>query len=528
MQPTTSLNRRSTLLALAGVALVLFLVSLDQTVVGSAMPKVIAELNGFSLYAWVSTVYLLAETVVLPIVGKLGDMYGRKWITVLGVGLFVGASAFCGMATSMLWLIIGRGLQGLGGGVILATAFTLVADIFPDVRDRARYQGLLFAVFTLSSVIGPTLGGWIADSLGWRWIFYINLPLGLFSLVVLPRLLPQSPRQANARIDYWGALTVTLAVSSLLLALELASNGYGWASLPVISGLVVALITFGLFIWIEQRVSDPIIPLTLFRNRTFVATSSVLFLFGAAMFGVTLYVPLFLQAVLGLSASQSGVALLPMSIVTTVVGIVVGQLVARMGSLRPFLLGGIVIMVVGVGLLATVQATTSMWAITGYMFIIGLGMGAIFPVTTLIVQSAIEPQLLGVATSATQFIRSIGSTMGTALIGTLVTSSYVTQLDAQAPQGVPTQAVDALHSPNALVSSDALQSLNSMLAELPNSNALMEQLLSVARVALTGAIQQGFLLIFGAVLAALVCSLFVARLQLADSTGGTQSVATAH
>jgi MFS family permease len=246
------------------------------------------------------------------------------------------------------------------------------------------------------------------------------------------------------------------------------------------------------------------------------------------MFGVTLYVPLFLQAVLGLSASQSGVALLPMSIVTTVVGIVVGQLVARMGSLRPFLLGGIVIMVVGVGLLATVQATTSMWAITGYMFIIGLGMGAIFPVTTLIVQSAIEPQLLGVATSATQFIRSIGSTMGTALIGTLVTSSYVTQLDAQAPQGVPTQAVDALHSPNALVSSDALQSLNSMLAELPNSNALMEQLLSVARVALTGAIQQGFLLIFGAVLAALVCSLFVARLQLADSTGGTQSVATAH
>jgi MFS family permease len=245
---THSSPRRQTVLAMLGLALVLFLVSLDQTVVGTAMPKVIAELNGFALYAWVATAYLLAETVVLPIVGKLGDIYGRKWITVAGVAVFVGASAFCGAATNMPWLIVGRGIQGLGGGMILSTVFTLVADIFPDLRDRARYQGLLFSVFALSSVVGPILGGWITDTLGWRWVFYVNLPLGLLSLVVLPRVLPQSPRQAGARIDYLGSLTITISVVALLLALKWAGAGHGWSSPVVVGGLLIAALAFVLFV----------------------------------------------------------------------------------------------------------------------------------------------------------------------------------------------------------------------------------------------------------------------------------------
>src|SRR5947209_15108872 len=225
----TNTRGRAKLLALAGLALVLFLVSLDGTVVGTAMPRIIAELNGFALYAWVTTAYLLAQTAVIPLVGKLGDIYGRKWLAVGGVALFVGASALCGLAGSMLWLIVFRGVQGLGGGMLFASVFALIADIFPDATVRARYQGLLFTVFSLSSLVGPVLGGWITDTVGWRWVFYVNLPPGLLALATLPLVLPQGERRAGARIDYWGALTSVVAIVGLLLALEFAGTGEGWS-----------------------------------------------------------------------------------------------------------------------------------------------------------------------------------------------------------------------------------------------------------------------------------------------------------
>src|SRR5690348_10148868 len=199
-------GRRETVLAMAGLALVLFLVSLDGTVVGTAMPRIIADLNGFELYAWVTTAYLLAQTAVIPLVGKLGDIYGRKWLAVGGVVVFVGASALCGMASSMAWLIVARGLQGIGGGVLFASVFALIADIFPDPKERARYQGTLFTVFSFSSLVGPVLGGWITDTIGWRWVFFVNLPPGLLALAILPLVLPRGERRVNARIDHWGAL----------------------------------------------------------------------------------------------------------------------------------------------------------------------------------------------------------------------------------------------------------------------------------------------------------------------------------
>src|SRR5919199_4553740 len=410
-------TRRQTVLAVLGLALVLFLASLDQTVVGTAMPRVIAELNGFALYPWVATAYLLAETVILPIIGKLGDVYGRKWITVAGVAVFVGASAFCGLATNMPWLIVGRGIQGLGGGMLFSSVFTLVADIFPDVRDRARYQGLLFSVFALSSVVGPVLGGWITDNLGWRWVFYVNLPLGLLSLVILPRVLPQTPRQTGARIDYLGSVTITVAVVALLLALEWAGSGYGWASARVLGGLVLSVVAFALFVPIERRAAEPIIPFSLFRNRTITATSVLLFLFGIGMFGLILYTPLFVQGVLAQSPSRSGEVMIPMVITMTVMGIVVGQVIARVGTMRPFLIGGTGVMCLGVLLLTTLTAGASPVLVAVYLFITALGMGTVMPVTTLAVQTAVEPRVLGVATSSTQFIRSIGSALGTAPIG---------------------------------------------------------------------------------------------------------------
>ena len=514
---TDSTAQRQTLLAVLGLALVLFLASLDQTVVGTAMPRVIAELNGFALYAWVATAYLLSETVVLPIAGKLGDMYGRKWLTIIGVAIFVGASAFCGAAPNMPWLIIGRGIQGLGGGMLFSSVFTLVADIFPDLRDRARYQGMLFSVFALSSVVGPVLGGWITDNLGWRWVFYVNLPLGLLSLATLPRVLPQTPRQTGARIDYRGAVTITVAVVALLLALEWAGAGYGWASARVLGGFALAVVAFALFVPIERRAAEPIIPFSLFRNRTITATSVLLFFFGIGMFGLILYTPLFVQGVLGQSPSRSGAVMIPMVITMTVMGIVVGQVIARVGTMRPFLIGGSAVMCLGVLLLTTLTAGASPVLVAIYLFVTALGMGTVMPVTTLAVQTAVEPRMLGVATAATQFIRSIGSTVGTALIGTLVTSGYTAGLAAHVPQGVPAQAVTALNSPNALVSPEALQRLAQLMARVPNGTQLMQDLLTAARVGLAGAIQRGYLFTLGAMVLALGSCFLIGKLRLSES-----------
>ena len=523
------LTGRERVLALAGLMLVLFLVSLDQTVVSTAMPRIIADLNGFELYAWVTTAYLLAETTVIPIVGKLGDMYGRKWITVIGVALFVGASAFCGLATSMPWLIVWRGIQGLGGGMLLSTVFALVADIFPNLKDRARYQGILFSVFALSSVVGPVLGGWITDSLNWRWVFYVNLPLGLLALAVLPFVLPQSKRKPNAKIDLAGATLITISVVALLLSVEYAGAGNGWTSPLTLGGLAIAALAFAVFVPVELRAAEPIIPFSLFRNRTFSSIALVMLMVGVAMFGITLYTPLFVQGVLGISASGSGAVMTPMVLTMVVMGIVVGQIIARTGQIKPLLIFGTAMLALGVFLLTTLNVTSSSWLVSVYLFVMALGLGSVMPVTTLAVQNAVDPAMLGVATSSTQFIRSIGATVGTAVIGTIVTGGYGRQLAATAPEGTPQQMLDALHSPNALVNQDALDKLNQLAASLPNSTAIVSGLLDAARAALAHAIQSGFYLVLAAAVIGFGCSFLMQNLRLAEkpATGGMGAPAEA-
>lgn len=281
-----TLGTRGTIFAVAGLALVLFLVSLDQTVVGTAMPRIVADLRGFELYAWVTTAYLLAETAAIPIVGKLGDLYGRKWITVAGVAIFISTSALCGIAPNMLSLVIFRGLQGLGGGAIMATVFTLIADIFPNPTQRAKYQGVFFAVFAISSVVAPFIGGIITDALNWRWVFYVNLPLGLLALAVLPRVLPNTERVPNARIDFLGALVITVAVVGVLLALTWIGDGAAWNEPRVLASLVIGLVALAAFFPIEMRAPEPILPLGLFRNRALAVCSLLLLFSGVSMFGI--------------------------------------------------------------------------------------------------------------------------------------------------------------------------------------------------------------------------------------------------
>jgi EmrB/QacA subfamily drug resistance transporter len=504
-------------LAVAGLMLALFLVALDQTVVGTALPQIIADLEGFEWYAWVTTAYLLASTAMIPVIGKLGDVYGRKWFIVGGVVVFLIGSALCGAAWGMLELIIFRGIQGLGAGMIFANIFTSVADIFPDPARRAKYQGLFFAVFALSSVIGPTLGGWITDNLDWRWVFYINIPLGLVSLVVLPLVLRQSAaRTGRVRIDYPGAATITLSVVALLLALSWVGEGYSWGATRVVSGFVVSAVLLAVFVPTERRAEEPIIPLSLFRSRTFTSAALLMFFVGIGMFGIILYTPLFVQGVLGQSATNSGTVLTPLVFAMTAVGIVGGQIIARVRRVKPFTLFGTVMMTFGVYLLTTLDTGSTTGTVALFLTVTGLGLGLIMPTATLAVQSTVDRRLLGVATSATQFIRSIGSTVGTAVVGSLVTSGYARDLRADAPPQAPNRLVSALENPQALVSDEARDALSRAVSRFPGGEQVLDGVLSAARGALSGAIHAGFVLILCTTATAVAAALLMKNLKLED------------
>ena len=509
----------SILLAVAGLMLALFLVALDQTIVGTALPKIIADLDGFEKYAWVTTAYLLASTSMIPVVGKLGDLYGRKWFIVGGVVIFLVGSALCGAAWGMTELIVFRGIQGLGAGMIFANIFTSVADIFPDPARRAKYQGVFFAVFSLSSVIGPTLGGWITDNFSWRWVFYVNLPLGLFSLVVLPFVLRQSERRTGAKIDFLGAATITLSVTALLLSLSWVGEGYAWGDTRVVAGFVLCVVLLAAFVPIELRAPEPVIPLSLFKSRVFTTSSVLMFLVGIGMFGIILYTPLFVQGALGKSATGSGTVLTPLVFAMTFVGILGGQIIARVRLVKPFTVFGTVMMTVGVYLLTRLDVGSTQATVALYLGVTGLGLGLIMPTTTLAVQNSVEKRLLGVATSSTQFVRSVGSTVGTAAIGSIVTKGYADKLDANAPAQAPDRLVAALENPQALVSEGARQALERAASAFPGGEQLVAQVVRTARGALSDSIHDGFVLILVCTVAAVGVSLAMKNVRLEAPAG---------
>jgi EmrB/QacA subfamily drug resistance transporter len=498
----------------------LFLVALDQTIVGTALPKIIADLEGFSEYAWVTTAYLLASTSMIPVIGKLGDIYGRKWFILAGIAIFLVGSALCGLAWGMTELIIFRGIQGLGAGFIFANIFTSIADVFPDPARRAKYQGIFFGVFSLSSVIGPTTGGWITDNLDWRWVFYINLPLGIFSLFVLPIVLPQSGQRRRAKIDYLGAATITASVVALLLALSWVGEGYDWDAGRVIAGFIISAVLLAAFIPIELRAAEPIIPLSLFKNRVFASATLLMFLVGIGMFGIILYTPLFVQGVLGQTATGSGTVLTPLVFAMTGVGIVGGQIIARVKRVKPFTLVGTVMMTFGVYLLTTLDTDSSTGTVALFLVVTGLGLGLIMPTATLAVQSTVDKKMLGVATSATQFIRAVGSTVGTAVIGSLVTKGYADELAANAPPQAPGRLVSDLENPQALVSDEARQALSRAASAFPDGQQVVDEVIQVAREALSVSIHTGFVFTLFAVGLAIPAALLMKNIRLNESAAG--------
>jgi EmrB/QacA subfamily drug resistance transporter len=438
-EPVRDLPHRRVLIIIGALMLGMFLAALDQTVVSTALPTIVGDLHGASHLSWVVTAYLLASTVSTPLWGKLGDMYGRKVFFQAAIVIFLVGSALSGLSHSMLELILFRAIQGLGGGGLMIGAQTIVGDIVSP-RARGRYMGLFMAMFGVTTVIGPLIGGFFVDTIGWRWIFYINIPIGAIALVVTTFALPGALSRVRRVIDYLGTALVALAATCLVLFTSLGGTSYPWTS-PFIIGLAVAGVVFTvLFLWAERRAVEPVIPLPLFTNRVFAASSAIGFVVGFAMFGALTFIPLFFQDVKGISPVLSGVRLFPLMGGLLVASIGSGLLVSRWGRYKVFPVVGTGLMTIGLYLMSLIGVTTGAWATAGYMVVFGLGLGLVLQVLTVAVQNAVPYEELGTGTSGVTFFRMIGGSFGTAVFGAIFANIVVRNILnalhlAKAPSG---------------------------------------------------------------------------------------------
>src|SRR5213080_1072771 len=420
---SATVSRQRLILIIIGVLLGMLLAALDQTIVGTALPRIVANLGGLEHYAWVVTAYLLASTVSVPIYGKLSDIYGRRLFFMAGMVIFLAGSALAGTSQNMTELIIYRGIQGLGAGAMMPIAMAIIGDLFPPA-ERGKWQGLIVAVFGLASIVGPTLGGWITDNWGWRWVFYVNMPVGVLAILTAGIVMPKLVTRRQHIIDYLGVVTLIAGTVPLLLAFSWAGTQYAWGSWQIISLFsfsVVMLITFFL---VEMRATEPIISPQLFKNSIFTVSTIAMFLVSAGMFGAILYLPLFVQGVLGNTATDSGLVLTPLMLGFMFSSIVGGQLLSRTGRYKILAMIGFTIAAIGMFMLSRMTSSTSQSEVVRNMLVTGLGIGVMMSLFTIVVQNAFPYRQLGEVTATLTFFRSIGSTVGVAVMGTIMTNGF--------------------------------------------------------------------------------------------------------
>ena len=412
----------------------MFLAALDQTIVSTALPTIVGDLGGLNHLSWVVTSYLLASTVSTPIYGKLGDMYGRKPVFLAAIIIFLVGSMLAGLSQSMSELIAFRFLQGAGAGGLMVSAQAIIADIVPP-RQRGRYMGLIGSVFAVASVAGPLLGGFFVDQISWRWVFYVNLPVGVLAILIVIFKLHLHTPQTRHRIDYIGATLLTGGVGALILLTTWGGTEYAWGS-PLIIGLGVAgVVLLAAFVWQETRAPEPIVPLTLFRSSVFNVSSAMGATIGMAMFGAIIFIPLYLQLVYGVSATQSGLRMLPLMLGLLTAAIASGRAITRIGRYKVFPIAGTGTLVVGMFLLSRLGVETAPWLASLYMLIVGVGIGLVMQVLVLVVQNDAQPENIGVATSTATFFRSMGGSFGVAIFGAIFAARLSGQL-AHFPRAV--------------------------------------------------------------------------------------------
>jgi EmrB/QacA subfamily drug resistance transporter len=446
---------------------VMLLASLDQTIVSTALPTIVGEFGELAHLSWIVTAYLLASTIVTPLYGKLGDLFGRKIVLQSAILLFLVGSALCGLSRSMGALIAFRALQGLGGGGLMVTITAVVGDLFTP-RERGRYQGIFGGVFGLATVLGPLIGGFFVEQLSWRWIFYVNLPLGLIALAVIGWAFTapngiDSTRQRPS-IDVAGALLLATMLTALILLTSFGGHGVEWLSPEALGLAGITVAALAGFVVVEWRVAEPILPLPLFGNPVFAIACSVGFIVGLALFGSLTFMPLYLQVVKGVSPTEAGMTLTPMMMGVLVTSIASGRTISRIGRYRPFPIVGTALMTIGLGLLATLGVGSSVREAVIYMIVLGLGLGLVMQVLVLAVQNAVDYRNLGVATSATTLFRSIGGSIGVSLFGAIFAASLAANLAAELPAGMPLPtatapaAIQALPNATRLIYLDAFTS----------------------------------------------------------------------
>jgi EmrB/QacA subfamily drug resistance transporter len=516
------ISARARWAVLGAILLTLFLGALDQTVVGTALPRIVTDLNGNGLYSWVVTAYLLSSTVTVPVYGKFSDVFGRKPMLLIGVGLFLVGSWLSGLSQNMTELIAFRALQGLGAGAIFPIALAVIGDLF-SARERGRYQGLFGAVFGLSFIVGPFVGGWLTDNASWRWVFYVNLPVGIAALAVIATVLPYSRgrRASVLDLDFLGIALFSLGVVPLLLGLtnkgQVDSHGnlYDWTA-PQVGGLMLAgLVVLAVFLVVEARAKEPIVPLDLFRGRDYAASQVAVFLFAAGMFTAVIFLPRYYQAVKGETATQSGYEVWPLLVGLIGGSIGSGLLISRIGRYKWLIVGSTLPLIAGAYLMTHLTVNTDSWTLWGWMFLLGLGVGPSLAGFTVAIQNAVPLDRLGVATSNLTFFRQIGGSVGLAVADTVFASTFTDRLPgALAARGVPQAVIQTL-----VAQGQALTGVGGGLSALGSAlpaqlRPLLPQIVAGIKDALAAAVAGLFWITLAAGLLALVCTLLLRDTRL--------------
>ncbi|MBJ6362735.1 MDR family MFS transporter [Paenibacillus sp. GCM10012307] len=521
------LTHKQKLTIMVAIMSAMFFAAINQTIVSTAMPRIAALLDGLDHYTWVVTIYMLTSTISTVLVGKLSDIYGRKPFLLVGIVTFLIGAFLCGTSTDIYQMIIYRGIQGVGGGIILSTSITAVGDLFAP-KERAKWTGMLMAIFGFSSVLGPTLGGWMVDHLNWEWIFWIFLPFGVLAFALILKMFPKTSRNANETLDIWGSLFLTIAIVALLLGFTWAGTTYPWGSWQIISLFAAAVVSFIIFGLVERVVKSPVLPLSLFRNSIVTISNLAGFLMSAGMMGALIYLPFFIQGVKGIAPTYSGYVAMPMSISMIILSTVTGRAMSKTGKYKRYALAGMVIMVIGMLMMAFMN---SIPVAVISMIVFGFGLGLGMPVFTLAVQNSVKPNQLGVATASSQLFRNLGGTIGITVMGSILSSSLTSNMkksfadagnmDVSKLDPAVAEQLKPFLSPQILLNKPQLEQLQAGLPE--QLQAVVTKLVDVLRDALSSALTTVFLSGTALLVVAFVLVVFLKEIPLRSAQSSPQS-----